>query len=106
MIAEEIKPIMLQLKESTQKQHDATEAGSFNDDLVKGKLPREKYVESLAQLFLIHRALESKLKEHRGENAAMDRVLREHYFQEPYLRDDLVFFGRDANSITPLPATR
>jgi heme oxygenase len=97
---------MLQLKESTQKQHDATEAGSFNDDLVKGRLPREKYVESLEQLFLIHRALEAKLKEHRGDNQAINRVLRDHYFQEPYLCEDLGFFGRDVHKITPLPATR
>jgi heme oxygenase len=105
MITEQNAPIMVQLKESTQKMHDATEAGSFNDDLVKGKLPREKYVESLAQLLLIHRALESHLRRLNVTNPGMGQVLKDHYFQEPYLLHDLTFFGRRIEEIAPLPAT-
>lgn len=107
MITQEVSPgIMLQLKESTRALHDETEDGAFNQDLVKGKLPLERYVESLAQLFLIHRTLEGHLRSCAAAHPAFGAVLRDYQFQEEYLRDDLTFFGRDVGKIEPLPATR
>lgn len=97
--------IMIRLKQETQARHDATEDGTFNQELVKGRLPLDRYVESIAQLFLIHRALEEKLRERRETIPAFQRVLRDYQFQEPYLREDLAHFGRDPESIKPLPAT-
>ncbi len=107
MIAqEESLTIMQQLKASTQAQHDATENGAFNEELVKGRLPLNLYVDSLGQLFLIHRTLERRLREFRAEMPAFARVLRDYQFQEPYLRNDLEFFGRNPDEIQPLNATR
>lgn len=100
------QPIMVQLKESTRAQHDATEHGAFNEQLMKGRLPREAYVQSLEQLFLIHRALEHHLRRFRTELSAFDRVLRDDQFQEPYLREDLGYFGSKVDSIRPLSSTR
>ncbi len=103
---EERPSIMLKLKESTQSQHDATEDGAFNQELVKGNLPRERYVEMLAQLYLIHRALEGHLRRLAGNVPAIEAVVRDYQFQEPYLLADLAFFGRDAATIEALPATK
>src|SRR5262245_6596039 len=97
--------VMLQLRDGTRQLHDDTENGAFNQDLVKGRLPRGAYVESLAQLFLIHRALEAELRKARSAHPAFDRVLKDYLFQEPYLRADLAYFGHDAGATTPLPAT-
>lgn len=97
--------IMVQLKESTREQHDAAEHGAFNEQLMKGRLPRESYVRSIEQFFLIHRALERRLRRLRGELPAFERVLREEQFQEPYLREDLQYFGIAIDAIAPLPAT-
>lgn len=97
--------IMLRLKEYTQSLHDATEDGAFNQELVKGHLPRERYVEMLGQLWLIHHALEKQLREHARSNAALKAVLRDYQFQEPYLLADLAFFGRAPETIKALTAT-
>lgn len=98
--------IMLKLKESTQSRHDATEDGLFNQELVKGNLPRDRYVEMLAQLYLVHRSLEGHLRKYAGATPAFKTVLKEYQFQEPYLEADLVFFRRDPAAIEPLPATK
>jgi len=98
--------IMVLLKESTRKLHDATEDGAFNQDLIKGKLPLDSYVALLTQLYLIHRALESHLHRLRAARTPFERVLRDYQFQEPYLIEDLAFFGRDVAKAEPLPATR
>ncbi|HKQ50191.1 MAG TPA: biliverdin-producing heme oxygenase [Phycisphaerae bacterium] len=98
--------IMLRLKEYTQSLHDATEDGAFNQELVKGHLPRERYVEMLAQLWLIHRTLEGQLRAHAGSVSAFHAVLRDYQYQEPYLAADLAFFGRTLSTIEPLPATK
>lgn len=98
--------IMERLKASTQSQHDATEDGTFNQELVKGKLPLEKFVDSLGQLLLIHAALEQHLRRLRYDVPAFEKVLRDYQFQEPYLRSDLEFFGRVPEQEQPLPATR
>lgn len=105
MIAATQDSIMQALKESTQQLHDDTEHGSFNRDLVRGMVPLEFYVESLAQLFVVHRALESHLRRLRDEIPAFSTVLRDYQFQEPYLRNDLEFFGRDPEAVKALPAT-
>ena len=41
--------VMPELKRATQTLHDATEQGSFNKQLVIGRLPREAFVDLLGQ---------------------------------------------------------
>ncbi len=102
----DLNPIMQRLKADTQRLHDETEHGEFNKALVMGRIPLEGYVEMLAQLLLIHRALEGHLKRHRDRHPALSSVLADHQFQEPYLLDDLAHFGRDVDTIAPLNSTR
>jgi heme oxygenase len=98
--------IMEKLKSFTQSLHDATEDGQFNQDLVKGILPRDRYVEMLAQLYLIHQALEGQLRCRAGSTAAIGTVLRDYQYQEPYLATDLAFFGRDPSKSEALATTK
>src|SRR5262245_51084064 len=97
--------IMAQLKSSTQTLHDETEHGTFNDELVKGRLPLANYVDWLGQMFLVHRCLEAHLRTHRTQLTMIADVVREYQLQEPYLREDLVYFGRNPEEIKPLAAT-
>lgn len=98
-------PIMIQLRDSTQVLHDATENGEFNRALVQGKLPLDLYIECLGQLFLIHRCLEGGLRRHHENIPAIGAVMRDYQLQEPYLRNDLAYFGRNPEQIQPLGAT-
>lgn len=97
--------VMERLKTSTQPQHDAAEHHPVQRALFKGRLPREGYVEMLGQLFLVHRALEESLRALLGARPALRSIVQDWQFQEPYLRDDLSFFGFASESIAPMPAT-
>ncbi|HWL94006.1 MAG TPA: biliverdin-producing heme oxygenase [Phycisphaerae bacterium] len=101
-----VDSIMQELKSSTQGLHDATEKGRFNKDLVMGRVPLESYVDSLEQLYLVHQALEAKLRENHDSHPAFSAVLRDYQFQEPYLLADIAFFKRDLGSIRALEPTR
>lgn len=102
----ESNSVMLLLKESTAAQHDAAENHPFQRALVEGRLERTAYAENLAQLFLAHRALERRLRESAETLPAIGAVVTEEQYQEPYLREDLAFFGIDPESIEATPATR
>jgi len=97
--------VMLLLKESTAAQHDAAENHPFQRALVEGRLAREAYAANLGQLLLVHRALERKLREGADELAAIGAVVTEEQYQEPYLLEDLAFFGIDPESVEPTSAT-
>ncbi len=102
-MSNDISPIMPVLKEATAAQHNATEENSFNTQLMGAKLPQAAYVETLAQLLLIHRAYEARL---RMAQPAIAYPVPDHEFQTPYLEADLAHFERDTTAIEPLPATQ
>ncbi len=97
--------VMEVLKTSTQALHDAAEGHRFQQSLVKGEVSREQYAAYLGQLLLVHRELESLLRAHAGEVPAIAKVVKPAQYQEPYLLEDLRFYGVDAATITALPAT-
>ncbi|MCA9255893.1 MAG: biliverdin-producing heme oxygenase [Phycisphaerales bacterium] len=96
---------MPELKDATQSLHDATEHGTFNKELVMGRLPREAFVDLLGQFFVIHRELERHLRVAIDAHPAWKNVVRDYQFQEPYLREDLTYFGVDPESVETIPAT-
>jgi len=102
-MSNDINPIMPVLKNATAEQHNATEENSFNTQLMGGKLPQTAYVETLAQLLLIHRAYEARLRE---AQPAIAYPVPDHEFQTPYLEADLAFFERDTTAIEPVAATQ
>lgn len=97
---------MDRLREETRGLHEAAEKTDFQQAVLSGRLPRERYVESLAQMLVVHRALEAHLRRLREARAEMRGLLQDYQFQEPYLRADLRFFGYDVESIVPNAATR
>lgn len=100
------RPITDRLKQDTQAQHDAAEAGGFNEALMGGRLPREGYVAMLGQLLHLHTALEGLLRANVGRVPALQAVMTEEQYQRPYLLEDLRFFGIEPASIEALPSTR
>lgn len=100
--------IMAHLRESTAALHDQTESHPFPQDLVAGKLPLAGYFNYLAQMFLVHQALESALAQWRDSNphAPATRLIDSEQFKTPYLLNDLAMFKVDPASIVPAPATR
>lgn len=100
------KPVMEQLKEATLDQHTSAEGHPFQRALAGGSLPKEQYVANLAQMFLVHRALEDELRRAASGVSGIARVVREYQYQVPYLLADLAFFGIDPPGIRPAPATQ
>ncbi len=98
--------IMMRLRTDTRTLHDRAEKTGFQQAMIAGTLAREHYVESLVQLFCLHRALEAHLRTLARRNPAVAAVVRDYQYQEPYLREDLAYFGRDIADIAPVPATQ
>ncbi len=105
MKTEQTQPLQLELKEATRELHDLAEHGPFNKNLIMGRLPLSAYVDSLGQTYLIHRALEAQIRRNRNAVPALDLIVRDYQYQEPYLLEDLAYFGRDVEAITPLAPT-
>ncbi|MFM9957088.1 MAG: biliverdin-producing heme oxygenase [Phycisphaerales bacterium] len=97
--------VMEVLKTSTQSMHDAAEGHAFQQSLVRGEVTREQYAVYLGQLLLVHRALEGELRRHAVALPAIARVVKPEQYQEPYLLEDLAFYGLDVARIVPLAST-
>lgn len=95
--------VMQRLKEGTWDLHTRAERHDLQQRLAKGQLTESEYVRWLEQMFLIHRALEARLRGHRQHRTLA--AVRDEQFQEPYLREDLAHFGVDPEAVEPLPAT-
>lgn len=94
------------LRAETRGLHDAAERHPFQRAFSQGQLPLESYVDYLGQLFLVRRSLESALRRWLAGVPALRAVVREHQFQEPYLRDDLEYFSVMVDRIQPGVATQ
>ncbi len=105
MNTETLPPLQTSLRDTTRELHDAAEHGMFNKQLMMGRLPLSAYIDSLGQHYLIHRALEARIRETRGAVEALTTIVRDYQFQEPHLLADLAYFGRDAESIQPSAPT-
>lgn len=97
--------IMARLKQETWPLHQKAERTERQSALIKGQLPREGYAGHLAQLYLVHSALESALADARKENGAVETVVKDYQFQVPYLLEDLAFFGIDSEQVAPEAGT-
>lgn len=98
--------LMERLKLETAAMHADAESHIFQKNLAKGLLPRDAYIAWLGQMLLIHRALEARLRDLCAKNPAAAKAVKEIQHQEPYLREDLAYFGADADAIEPLAATK
>ncbi len=98
--------VMARLKTETWPQHQAAETSDFQRRLAKGEVDVEGYGQWLGQMLLVHRALETRLRDAAARDPRIARVVTEEQYQEPYLLADLQHFGVDTKALTPLPGTR
>jgi heme oxygenase len=97
--------VMTRLREETAAQHAHAESRPLEQALVRGVLPRAAFVALLGQRFLVHRALEARLRELVRGHPLVGTLVPERLFQEQNARDDLAFFGVDAATVESLAPT-
>lgn len=97
--------VMDRLRDETRDLHDAAEHHAFQRSLAKGEISRGAFAAYLGQMMLVHRALETELREASTASSAIGGVVREFQFQTPYLMADLAYFDVDCEAIRPLDAT-
>lgn len=98
-------PIMQSLKEATAQQHSDAESRRLQQDLVKGRLPRETYGAWLGQMYLLHRALWEAIASGSGEHPELSQVVRDEGRHVANLQSDLAALGVDGEGIEPLATT-
>lgn len=98
--------IMEQLKTETWPLHQQAENGALEKDLIKGALPQDVYRDQLAQRYLIHGVLESRLRDARALDHRIAAVVQDYQFHEIRAAEDLRFYGGDPEQATPCEATK
>lgn len=97
--------VMERLKVETLEAHKAAEGHPLQRAHAQGTLPQDRYVANLGQMFLVHRALEAELRAAAEKLPSIKTVVKEYQYQEPYLREDLAFFGVNPDAVSPTAAT-
>ncbi len=97
--------IMQALKERTREHHNNAEGQEFQRQLAAGELRRDIYIGYLGQLFLIHKRLETRLRQQQASLPGISQVLSDDQLQVPFLQQDLEFFGAKTEGLQPLTAT-
>ena len=75
------------------------------DNIMKGTLPKAKYVASLGQRYLLLRAFEMQLAAARAKSTELASVVTDEQFHAPKSVADLKFFGVDAQKVKALQST-
>jgi heme oxygenase len=84
---------MLTLRESTASHHRLAEQHEFQQQFVRGTLPRPLYVHWLGQMLHIHAALEAHLDRLVAKNPQLKSVFDDGRRKVAPLQKDLAFFG-------------
>lgn len=98
--------IMERLKTETWPQHQQAERQDLEKELISGTLPKELFVEYLAQRYVIHQALEAHLQKAAEQEPRVKNLLAGgRRLHQPRIAQDLEFFGQDAAKAQPLEPT-
>lgn len=106
MTAETPVPPMHRLKEGTWDMHQQAEGQALEQNLIKGTLPKDKYVENIAQRYLIHGRMDSLLRKAREVEPRLAEIVEDCQFHTDSAKRDLQFFGVDPLEVEALPATQ
>jgi len=96
---------MLTLREGTASHHRLAEQHEFQQQLVRGKLPRPLYLRWLGQMLHIHAALEAHLDRLVARNPQLKSLFDDTRRKVAPLQKDLSFLG-SASAEPALPAAR
>lgn len=104
--AAEQKPFSVVVRESSKDDHASSEGASFMEDIMRGKAPKQDYIDLSAQHYFMYVALEAATAKHL-ENATMASFHRSELERLSALEADLAFLIGDdwADRIVALPAT-
>jgi len=91
-----METLSARLKSGTWDLHQKAESQPFQKSLVKGEVSRAGYAAWLGQMLLVHRVLESRLRELAERDGRVASVVTSEQHQEPYLVADLAALGADA----------
>ncbi|MCH2147785.1 MAG: biliverdin-producing heme oxygenase [Phycisphaerales bacterium] len=94
----------LKLREGTQQLHDQAEAGDLQDKMVNGTLSKEEFTSFIAQMKLVHAALEPALTSASTGDNRIEKIFDEDHIRIGKIEQDLVDLEWEGD-ITPLPAT-
>jgi len=95
---------MLTLRKETAEQHRLAEQQEFQQQMVRGTLPRSDYIRWLGQMLHLHAFLEPQLENLIASQPVLAGLFEEDRRKVPALRRDLAHFGSLAEE-PPLPAT-
>ncbi len=96
MSATAAPPLSQKLKDGTWDLHAQAEKQPFQQNLVKGQVTREAYSAWLAQMLLVHTALENNLRDLAERDPRVTAVVTDEQYQEPYLLADLAALSAPA----------
>lgn len=84
---------------------DANDDANEQESVMKGNLPRYKYINGVKQRYLLQKGLEDVLEAHRHGEQFLSHVVTDEQFHADKAAQDLRFFGVDPANVEPLPAT-
>ncbi len=93
------------LKTETRPFHDSAEGSQFQSYLTSGEISLAEYVAYLGQLFLVHRTLESAIRQGAEKEPRLNKVVTGEQLQEEHLRADLLHFKVEPDTVQSYLAT-
>ncbi len=85
--------------------NDANDEAVEQESVMKGNLPKYKYVNGVKQRYLLQREFEKFLDAHRHGEPFLNHVVTDEQFHAEKAAQDLRFFGVDPAGVKPVPAT-
>ncbi len=83
----------------------ADDKKSDEESVMKGNLPRFKYVNGVKQRYILQGEFEKHLAKHRHSEPYLNAVVTDEQFHVDKAAEDLRYFNVDPASVKPLPAT-
>ncbi len=99
-----ISGVMDRLKLATADHHARAEGKDLQRALVRGQVSRERFAAFLAQMLVVHRALERAIDAAAAREPRV-RVIPPEQRHSVRIEQDLRFFGLDAGTVRAMPAT-
>ena len=102
----ERQPISHRLKAGTWDLHESAENGRLPKALLKGEITRSGFAEIVAQMYLLHKAMDEAILRHRDREPVLSAMIDDAQLHSRYLEADLRALGFDPDAVAPLEGTR